>query len=335
MIESHGLTKRFGQKIAVEGATFTARPGAVTGFLGPNGAGKSTTMRMVMGLDRPTAGTVTVNGKPYAQHRRPLHEVGGLLEAKAVHPGRTARQHLQALAASHGIPRRRVEDVLEQTGLASAAGLRVKGFSLGMGQRLGIATALLGDPSTVILDEPVNGLDPEGVQWVRNLARSLAQEGRTVFLSSHLMSEVEETADHVVVIGRGRILADEPLQGLVERFSRKIVRVRSPQADELAALLQRGDAQVTATGEPGLLEVTGADAAEIGAAAAATAGRVVLHELTPMSSTLEEAFMELTADAVEYRTDARDPGDGARPPGGPPAAAGPENASTTLKGANA
>ncbi|SKC37009.1 ABC transporter ATP-binding protein [Krasilnikoviella flava] len=300
MIEAHGLTKRYGPKLAVDDVTFTVRPGTVTGFLGPNGAGKSTTMRMIMGLDRPTAGRVTVNGRPYAQHTRPLAEVGALLEAKAAHPGRTARQHLLALAATHGIAPSRVDEVVELTGLAAVARKRVGGFSLGMGQRLGIAVALLGDPRTLILDEPVNGLDPEGVLWVRNLARYVAGEGRTVFLSSHLMSEVALTADHVIVIGRGRILADMPVQQLVDGASRRLVRVRSPQAAALAEALRREGGAV-APGDDGALEVTGVDAARVGELAAV--GGVVLHELTPVASTLEEAYLELTADAVEYQTE--------------------------------
>ena len=303
MIEAHGLTKRYGPKLAVDDVTFTVRPGAVTGFLGPNGAGKSTTMRMIMGLDRPTAGRVTVNGSAYAQHERPLAEVGALLEAKAVHPGRTARQHLLALAATHGIAPGRVDEVVELTGLTAVAGKRVGGFSLGMGQRLGIAVALLGDPRTLILDEPVNGLDPEGVLWVRNLARHLAGEGRTVFLSSHLMSEVALTADHVIVIGRGRILADMPVQELVDGASHRVVRVRTPQATDLADALRREGGDV-APGDDGALEVTGVEAARVGEIAAA--GGVVLHELTPVSSTLEEAYLELTADAVEYQAETLD-----------------------------
>ncbi|MFC8600579.1 ABC transporter ATP-binding protein [Isoptericola sp. NPDC057191] len=300
MIEAQGLTKRYGPKLAVDDVSFTVRPGVVTGFLGPNGAGKSTTMRMIMGLDRPTAGTVTVNGRPYAEHAEPLAQVGALLEAKAAHPGRTARQHLLALAATHGISAARVDEVVELTGLASVARKRVGGFSLGMGQRLGIAVALLGDPRTLILDEPVNGLDPEGVLWVRNLARYLAGEGRTVFLSSHLMSEVALTADHVIVIGRGRILADTPVQDLVDGASRHVVRVRSPQAADLGDVLRREGADVVPA-DDGALEVTGLDAARIGELAAA--GGVVLHELTPVSSTLEEAYLELTADSVEYQTE--------------------------------
>jgi len=297
MIEAHGLTKRYGPKTAVDGISFTVRPGTVTGFLGPNGAGKSTTMRMIMGLDRPTAGSVTVNGKPYAQHRSPLTEVGALLEAKAVHTGRTAYNHLRALAATHGIPASRVGEVIEMTGLQAVAKKRVGGFSLGMGQRLGIAVALLGDPKTLILDEPVNGLDPEGVLWVRNLARFLASEGRTVFLSSHLMSEVAQTADRVLVIGRGKILADASVQEFVDGSSAKSVTVRSPQAAQLVELVQR-DGVVVTSSEPGLLSVTGTDAASIGEAAAANG--IVLHELTPVTSTLEQAYMELTAESVEY-----------------------------------
>jgi ABC-2 type transport system ATP-binding protein len=300
MIEATGLTKRYGAKTAVDGVTFTVQPGQVTGFLGPNGAGKSTTMRMIVGLDRPTAGTVTVNGKQYAAHRRPLAEVGALLDAKAVHTGRTARNHLLAMAATHGIPTTRVDEVIELTGLRPVASKRVGGFSLGMGQRLGIAAALLGDPRTLILDEPVNGLDPEGVLWVRNIAKFLASEGRTVFLSSHLMSEVALTADHVIVIGKGRILADAPVAEFVDGAERKLVRVRSPQATEFAELLKAQDAQVDDV-EPGLLEVRGPNAAAVGELAASA--RIVLHELTPVASTLEEAYMSLTADAVEYQSE--------------------------------
>ncbi|WP_369369709.1 ABC transporter ATP-binding protein [Promicromonospora sp. Populi] len=300
MIEARGLTKKYGAKTAVNDISFTVQPGQVTGFLGPNGAGKSTTMRMIVGLDRPTAGTVTVNGKPYAAHRRPLAEVGALLDAKAVHTGRTARNHLLAMAATHGIATKRVDEVIELTGLRPVATKRVGGFSLGMGQRLGIAAALLGDPRTLILDEPVNGLDPEGVLWVRNIAKFLASEGRTVFLSSHLMSEVALTADHVLVIGKGRILADAPVAEIVDGAERKLIRVRSPQATVLAELLKGTNAQVDAI-EPGLLEIRGTDAATVGELAASA--RVVLHELTPVASTLEEAYMSLTADSVEYQSE--------------------------------
>ena len=245
MIEAHELTKRYGDTTAVHSLSFTIAPGTVTGFLGPNGAGKSTTMRMIMGLDRPTSGTVTVNGKPYRQHRAPLREVGALLEASAVHPGRSARSHLRSMAATHNIKASRVSEVIEMTGLAGVATKRVGGFSLGMGQRLGIAAALLGDPRTLILDEPVNGLDPEGVQWVRQLVRALAAEGRTVFLSSHLMSEMSQTADHLLVIGRGRIIAAGPVQQVIDSVAGGAVRVRSPRAGELAAALAADGATVT------------------------------------------------------------------------------------------
>ena len=299
MIEAQGLTKRYGSKTAVNDISFTVQPGKVTGFLGPNGAGKSTTMRMIVGLDRPTHGTVTVNGRPYAQHRSPLTEVGALLEAKAVHTGRSARNHLRALAATHGIPEKRVTEVIAMTGLDGVAKRRVGGFSLGMGQRLGIAAALLGDPRTLILDEPVNGLDPEGVLWVRNLVKYLASEGRTVFLSSHLMSEMALTADHLVVIGKGRIIADGPVSDVVARATRSTVRVRSPQATQLAQLLSGPEVTVSAV-EPGVLEVLGATSEGVGEAAAAA--RIVLHELTPVTGSLEDAYMSLTQDAVEYHS---------------------------------
>jgi len=299
MIEARGLTKRYGKKTAVAGIDFTVQPGKVTGFLGPNGAGKSTTMRMIMGLDRPTSGTVTVNGRPYAQLRSPLTEVGALLDAKAVHSGRSATNHLRAVAATHGVSRKRVDEVIEMTGLQAVAGKRVGGFSLGMGQRLGIAAALLGDPRTLILDEPVNGLDPEGVLWVRNLVKHLASEGRTVFLSSHLMSEMALTADHILVIGRGRIIADAPVADIVAGASGTRVRVRSPQATRLAELLTGPDTTVTSV-EAGLIEVTGATAQSVGELAAGHG--VVLHELTPVAASLEAAYMSLTADDVEYHS---------------------------------
>ncbi|WP_136518745.1 MULTISPECIES: ATP-binding cassette domain-containing protein [Cellulomonas] len=299
MIEAQSLTKRYGRTTAVDDISFTVRPGAVTGFLGPNGAGKSTTMRMVVGLDRPSHGSVTVSGTRYDRMHAPLTEVGALLDAKAVHPGRTARQHLRTLAATHGIGTKRVNEVIELAGLGSVANKRVKGFSLGMGQRLGIAAALLGDPHTLILDEPVNGLDPEGVAWVRTLVKHLAGEGRTVFLSSHLMSEMAVTADHLLVIGRGRIVEQGPVQDVIGRATRTTVRVRSPHATELAALLAGPDVVVEAP-EPGLLEVHGPNAAAVGEIAAAA--RLVLHELTPVSGSLEEAYMSLTADVVEYRS---------------------------------
>lgn len=299
MIEAVGLTKRYGKKTAVAGIDFTVQPGKVTGFLGPNGAGKSTTMRMIMGLDRPTSGTVTVNGKPYAQHRSPLTEVGALLDAKAVHSGRSATNHLRAVAATHGISRKRVDEVIEMTGLQGVAKKRVGGFSLGMGQRLGIAAALLGDPRTLILDEPVNGLDPEGVLWVRNLVKHQASEGRTVFLSSHLMSEMALTADHILVIGRGRIIADAPVDAIISGAVGSTVRVRSPQATQLADLLRGPEVTVTSV-EAGLLEIAGASAESIGELAARSA--VVLHELTPVHQSLEAAYMSLTADDVEYHS---------------------------------
>jgi ABC-2 type transport system ATP-binding protein len=301
MIEARGLTKRYGDRVAVDDVSFTVRPGAVTGFLGPNGAGKSTTMRMIVGLARPTAGSVTVAGHRYGELRSPLTTVGALLDAKAVHTGRTAYQHLLGLAATHGIPQQRVREVIEQTGLDAVAGKRVKGFSLGMGQRLGIAAALLGDPQILILDEPVNGLDPEGVRWVRTFARFLASEGRTVFLSSHLMSEVALTADHVIVIGKGRILADAPVSELVAGAGRQAVRVRTDRAAELAALLGRSGATI-ASDEAGVLEIAGLEAGDI--AASAVAAGIVLSELTPLTTSLEDAYMALTDDAVEYRTSA-------------------------------
>ena len=299
MIEAHGLTKRYGPKTAVNDITFTVEPGRVTGFLGPNGAGKSTTMRMIMGLDRPTAGSVTVNGKPYAKHHSPLTEVGALLEAKAVHTGRSARNHLRALAATHGIGNTRVDEVISMTGLDAVAKRRVGGFSLGMGQRLGIAAALIGDPHTLILDEPVNGLDPEGVLWVRNLVRYLASEGRTVFLSSHLMSEMALTADHLLVIGRGRIITSGPTASVIAQATQATVRVVSPQATDLAGLLQGPDVTVTSD-QPGVLTIIGATSVQVGELAAAN--RLVLHELTPVSGSLEEAYMSLTQDSVEYHS---------------------------------
>jgi ABC-2 type transport system ATP-binding protein len=258
-------------------------------------------MRMVVGLDRPTSGSVTVNGKPYAQHTAPLSEVGALLDAKAIHTGRSAYNHLLAMGATHGIGKARVREVIGLTGLDSVAGKRVGGFSLGMGQRLGIAAALLGDPATLILDEPVNGLDPEGVMWVRTLARHLAGEGRTIFLSSHLMSEMAQTADHLIVLGRGRIIADAPVSEILAASSRTAVRIRSPRADDLVRTLQGADVTITTT-EQGALTVTGLTASIIGDAAAAAG--IPLHELTPVGASLEEAYMELTQDDVEYHTGA-------------------------------
>ncbi|WP_043499765.1 ABC transporter ATP-binding protein [Georgenia sp. SUBG003] len=300
MIEARNLTKRYGAKTAVNGISFTIPPGTVTGFLGPNGAGKSTTMRMIVGLDRPTSGSVTVNGKLYAQHRSPLKEVGALLDAKAVHSGRSARSHLRTMAATHGIPVRRVDEVIEMTGLSAVAGKRVGGFSLGMGQRLGIASALLGDPRTLILDEPVNGLDPEGVKWVRTLVRQLAAEGRTVFLSSHLMSEMAQTADRLVVIGRGEIIATGAVQDVIDSATGAVVNVRTPQAAEFASLIQAAGAAVDVT-ENGALAVRGVTPELVGETAARH--RIVLHELSVQRASLEDAYMTLTQDAVEYRSE--------------------------------
>ena len=297
MIKADHLTKRYGSTTAVDDVSFTVRPGQVTGFLGPNGAGKSTTMRMIVGLDRPSAGRVTVGGMTYAEHGAPLHEVGALLEARAVHPGPSAYNHLLALGTTHGIGAKRVREVIALAGLDKVAGKRVGGFSLGMGQRLGIATALLGDPHTVMLDEPVNGLDPEGVLWVRTLVRQLAAEGRTVFLSSHLMSEMAQTADHVIVLGRGRVIADAPIQELIDRASRGVVSVRSPEAGTLARLLQGADTTVHST-QAGVLEVVGRTSEEIGEVAAGAG--IVLHQLTSVQSSLEDAYLQLTAGEVEY-----------------------------------
>ena len=303
MIELQHLTKRYGPKTAVDDLTVTVLPGRVTGFLGPNGAGKSTTMRMVMGLDRPTSGTARVNGRPYVQHRAPLREVGALLEARALHPARTARAHLAALAATAGLPKGRVDVVLELAGLTAVADRTVGGFSLGMGQRLGVATALLGDPATVILDEPVNGLDPDGVLWIRTLTRRLAREGRTVFLSSHLMSEMAVTADQLVVVGRGRLIADVPTTEFIDGAGGESVRVRSPRAPQLTGLLV-GEGVTVESGEPDLLEVRGLDAAEIGDRAAAAG--LALHELTVVRPSLEDVFMDLTRDEREYSADDED-----------------------------
>lgn len=303
MIHARGLTKRYGSRTAVDGIDFTVEPGRVTGFLGPNGAGKSTTMRMIVGLDRPTAGTVTVNGRPYAEHRAPLREVGVLLDAKAVHTGRTAYKHLLAMAATHGIGKDRVREVIGLTGLESVAGKRVGGFSLGMGQRLGIAAALLGDPATLILDEPVNGLDPDGVRWVRTLVRGLAAEGRTVLLSSHLMSEMAQTADQLIVLGRGRVIEDAPVDDIISRTNGTTVRVRTRDLDALAALIG-GDGVTVSRQTDGAAQVTGATPEQIGDAAAAAG--LPLYELTAITGSLEDAYMALTADAVEYRSTSHD-----------------------------
>jgi ABC-2 type transport system ATP-binding protein len=298
MIEATGLTKDYGAKRAVDAISFTVRPGLVTGFLGPNGSGKSTTMRLILGLDAPTAGDVRVNGKHYRQHPAPLHEVGALLEARSVHTGRSAYNHLLALAQTHGIPRARVKEMIDLVGLRDVARKRAGQFSLGMGQRLGIAAALLGDPATVVLDEPVNGLDPEGVHWVRTLLKQLAGEGRTVFVSSHLMSEMALTADHLIVIGRGRLIADVGVDEFVRKASGTRVRVASPQAARLRELVLGPDVTVT-SGGPNVLDVEGLTAEQVGEIAAAH--NVVLHQLTPVQASLEEAFMELTRDDIEYK----------------------------------
>jgi ABC-2 type transport system ATP-binding protein len=299
MISAQNLTKRYGDRTAVDDLSFTVRPGIVTGFLGPNGAGKSTTMRMIIGLDAPTSGDVTVNGRHYVEHVAPLHEVGSLLEARAVHTGRTAENHLRAMAATTGIGRRRVDEVIDRVGLQDVARKRVGGFSLGMGQRLGIAAALLGDPATVMLDEPVNGLDPEGIRWVRNLLKGLADEGRTVFVSSHLMSEMALTADHLIVIGRGRLIRDESTADFIASASTHAVYVRSPQAGRLREALLGPDVSVSSS-ETGQLEVHGLSSDEIGTRAA-TEG-ITLFELSPVQASLEQAFMELTRDDVEFRS---------------------------------
>ncbi|UNZ17272.1 ATP-binding cassette domain-containing protein [Streptomyces sp. 891-h] len=313
MIELRDLTKRYGNKLAVDGLTFTVRPGTVTGFLGPNGAGKSTTMRMVLGLDAPTRGDVRIEGKHYGELREPLNSIGALLEAKGVHGGRRAYDHLLCLAQSNGIPERRVGEVLEMVGLQDVARKRPKGFSLGMGQRLGIAAALLGDPRILMFDEPVNGLDPEGIHWIRTLMQQLAREGRTVFVSSHLMSEMAQTAEHLVVIGQGKLLADTSMAQFIAENSRTHVRVRTPEPERMRdALVGAGLRPVTGT--DGALEVDGGDAPRIGELAAEH--RVVLHELSTQRASLEEAFMRLTAQSVEYHAHA--PGAPAAPPGAQP-----------------
>jgi ABC-2 type transport system ATP-binding protein len=299
LIEAQGLTKDYGDKRAVDGLTFTVQPGIVTGFLGPNGSGKSTTMRLILGLDAPTAGDVTVNGKHYRDHTAPLHEVGALLEARSVHTGRSAFNHLLALAQTHGISRKRVDELIDLVGLREVAKKRAGQFSLGMGQRLGIAAALLGDPRTVMLDEPVNGLDPEGIHWIRHLLKDLASEGRTVFVSSHLMSEMALTADHLIVVGRGRLIADMTTQAFLDQASGNAVLVRTPQAEELRGHVLRPDVTVVAL-EPGVIEVHGLTAPQVGEIAARNG--IVLHELTPQQVSLEEAFMDLTRDDVEFKT---------------------------------
>ena len=299
MIQVEGLTKRYGEKAAVDGLTFTVQPGTVTGFLGPNGSGKSTTMRLMLGLDTPSEGWATVNGKRYAEHAAPLHEVGALLDAGAVHPGRSAYNHLLAMAQTQGVPRSRVQELIDLVGLGEVAQKRVGHFSLGMGQRLGIASALLGDPETLIFDEPINGLDPDGIHWIRDLLKGLAGEGRTVFLSSHLMSEMALTAEHLIIIGRGRLIRDVSVADFVRQSSPNIVRVRSPQASELRELVLGPEVRVSSS-EPSVLEVEGMSAEAIGESAARSG--LVLYELMPRQASLEEAFMALTDEEVEYRT---------------------------------
>jgi ABC-2 type transport system ATP-binding protein len=297
MLEANALTKRYGDRTAVDHLDFTVRPGVVTGFLGPNGAGKSTTMRMLIGLDLPTEGRATVNGRAYADHPAPLHEVGVMLESRAVHTGRSARNHLRAVAATHGIARSRVDEVIDLVGLRTVADRRAGGFSLGMAQRLGIAGALLGDPATLILDEPVNGLDPEGVLWIRTLLKRLAAEGRTVFVSSHLMSEMALTAEHLVIIGRGRLIADCSVAEFTRRTAKNTVRVRTPDADRMRECLAGPDVTVTDDGAD--LIVAGLTAEQIGRIAAERG--MALSQLADQVASLEEAFMEQTKDALEYQ----------------------------------
>ncbi|WP_328562724.1 ABC transporter ATP-binding protein [Streptomyces coelicoflavus] len=321
MIELEGLTKRYGEKVAVNNLSFTVRPGIITGFLGPNGAGKSTTMRMVLGLDRPTAGDVRIDGKHYDQLPDPLTYIGALLEAKAWHGGRSAYNHLLCLAQSNGIPASRVREVLDTVGLSAVARKKTKGFSLGMGQRLGIAGALLGDPRILMFDEPVNGLDPEGIHWIRNLMKTLASQGRTVFVSSHLMSEMALTADHLVVIGQGRLLADTSMAEFIAENSRSYVRIRTPQREQLLDALHGAGVTVVEAGD-GVLEVDGDKSEAVGELAARQ--QIVLHELSPQRASLEEAFMQLTAESVEYHAhDGQPPGavpqqQQQQPPGQPP-----------------
>ncbi|EID54384.1 ABC transporter ATP-binding protein [Saccharomonospora xinjiangensis] len=304
MIEAHGLTKRYGKTLAVDDLSFSVSPGKVTGFLGPNGAGKSTTMRMILGLDNPTAGHVRIAGKRYRELRHPLRTVGALLDAKWVHPNRSARSHLAWMAKSNRIPTRRVDEVLEAVGLTSVADRRAGGFSLGMSQRLGIAAALLGDPEVLLFDEPVNGLDPEGILWIRQFMQRLAREGRTVFVSSHLLSEMALTASELVVVGRGRLIAQSSTEEFVARASGSTVKVRSPQLDVLAKALRAEGAELTETDDH--LLVSGMDSPRIGEIACQNA--VVLHELSQQRGSLEEAFMSITGDAVEYHAGAEPDG---------------------------
>jgi ABC-2 type transport system ATP-binding protein len=297
MIEAEGLSKRYGDTLAVDNLSFSVAPGKITGFLGPNGAGKTTTMRLILGLDQPTAGRVTIDGKPFDQASQPMRQVGALLDAKAMHGGRSAYNHLLCLAQSNNLPRRRVDEVLALVGLAGVAGKRSKGFSLGMGQRLGIAGALLGDPRILMFDEPVNGLDPEGILWIRNLMKALAAEGRTVFVSSHLMSEMENTADHLLVIGRGKLIADCTVAEFIAANSQQTVRVRTPQPDLMTKLVGAAGAVVRAD-DDGSMVITGLDPGRVGDLAYDNAVR--LHELSPVHASLEQAFMELTASSVQF-----------------------------------
>jgi ABC-2 type transport system ATP-binding protein len=298
MIEARGLTKKYGSRVAVDDLNFTVRPGVVTGFLGPNGAGKTTTMRLILGLDRPTAGTVTVDGRPHRQAASPMREVGALLDARAAHGGRSARSHLLCLAQTNRVSPRRVDEVLDLVGLSDVAGKRSKGFSLGMSQRLGVAAALLGDPQVLMLDEPVNGLDPEGILWIRTLMRSLAAEGRVVFVSSHLMSEMENTADHLVVVGKGKLVADCPMAEFIARGSRQAVLVRTPAPGALARVVGAAGGSATREANQDELRVLGLTEAQVGEIAF-RAG-VPVHHLAAARVSLEQAFMELTADSVEY-----------------------------------
>jgi ABC-2 type transport system ATP-binding protein len=300
MIEAKGLTKRYGETLAVDGLSFSVAPGKITGFLGPNGAGKTTTMRMVLGLDRPTSGEVTIDGKPFARAVQPMRKVGALLDAKALHGGRSAYSHLLCLAQSNNLPKARVDEVLGLVGLTEVAKKRSKGFSLGMGQRLGIAGALLGDPEILMFDEPVNGLDPEGILWIRNLMKALAAEGRTVFVSSHLMSEMENTADQLLVIGKGKLIADCTVDEFIAANSQVTVRVRTPQPDQLAKLVATAGGTVNENGD-GVMVVTGLDVGQVGDLAYDNSVR--LHELSPVHASLEQAFMELTASSVQFRAD--------------------------------
>jgi ABC-2 type transport system ATP-binding protein len=301
VIELRSVSKRYGKKAAVSELSFSVRPGIVTGFLGPNGSGKSTTMRLILGLDAPDAGEVTVNGKRYRDHRAPLHQVGALLEASSIHTGRSAYDHLLAMAQTHGLGRDRVEAMIELVGLREVARKRAGTFSLGMRQRLGIASALLADPRVVMLDEPINGLDPEGILWVRNLLKGLAAEGKTVFVSSHLMSEMSLTADHLIVIGKGKLIADVGVRELIRGASQSSVRVRSPHAARLGEAVAAPDVRVRNVGTD-TIEIQGIDAEEIGLAAHVSG--IVLYELAPRQASLEDAFMELTGEAIEYRAGA-------------------------------